>query len=247
MKKLLSLNEFIDYRHRILSEKDVEYKKPTLIVCAGTGGQASGANDVIRIIKRYILDRGLQEEVDLKITGCQGYCEMDPFIVVEPGRHFYPKLKMEDVPHVIEAARNEQINKDLIYKDLREQKNYYSQNDIPFFNKQTRTILGENQKLDPIRIIDYIEQRGYAAWEKVLCNIDPEWIINEVKESGLRGRGGAGFSTGKKWELARSISVNGTQKYIVCNADEGDPGAYMDRSLLEGNPHRIIEGMLIAG
>ncbi|MFC2084125.1 FAD-dependent oxidoreductase [Bacteroidota bacterium] len=247
MKKILSLDEFIDFRHRILHEKNFQYERPTLVVCAGTGGQASGSNDVIRIIKRYILDRGLQEQVEIRITGCQGYCEMDPFIVVEPGRHLYPKLKMEDVPRVIESAINDKIDKELIYEDKREHKNYYSQNDIPFFKKQTRTILGENQKIDPIRIMDYIEQSGYAALEKVLSNHNPQWVIDEVKESGIRGRGGAGFPAGRKWELARAAGNSVTEKYIVCNADEGDPGAYMDRSLLEGNPHRIIEGMVIAG
>jgi NADH-quinone oxidoreductase subunit F len=247
MKKLSSVNEFVEFRRRILSEKEVGYDKPTLVVCAGTGGQASGANDVIRIIKRYILDHGLLEKVGLRITGCQGFCEMDPFIVVEPGRSLYPKLKMEDIPRVIEAALGGYIDEELIYKEAREHKPCHSQNDIPFFQKQTRTILGSNQHIDPIRILDYIEQGGYAALEKVMSKPDPEWIIREVQQSGIRGRGGAGFPTGKKWELARASGKPGEQKYVVCNADEGDPGAYMDRSLLEGNPHAIIEGMMIAG
>ncbi|OGU54942.1 MAG: hypothetical protein A2V66_02190 [Ignavibacteria bacterium RBG_13_36_8] len=218
-----------------------------LVVSAGTCGQASGANDVIRMIKREILERGLQEQVGLRITGCHGYCEVEPFILIEPGQHLYPKLKIKDVPRIIESAMSGKIDKELIYKEARGQKSYYSQNDIPFFKKQIRAVLGSNQKLDPIRIIDYIEQGGYSALEKVITNHDPQWIINEIKESGIRGRGGAGFPTGKKWELARIVSNGSTQKYIVCNADEGDPGAYMDRSLLEGNPHSIIEGMLIAG
>lgn len=247
MKKFTSLSEFISFRYRILSEKDDQYDKPTLVVCAGTGGQASGSNDVMRIIKKYILENNLTEQVDLRVTGCQGFCEMDPFIVVEPGKHLYPKIKMEDVPQIIESAISGKINKELIYREARENKRYYSQNDIPFFKKQTRTILGCNQNLDPIRIKDYIEQGGYSAIEKVFTNLNPEWIINEVKESGLRGRGGAGFLTGRKWEFARAAGNGHDQKYIVCNADEGDPGAYMDRSLLEGNPHSIIEGMIIAG
>jgi NADH:ubiquinone oxidoreductase subunit F (NADH-binding)/(2Fe-2S) ferredoxin len=247
MKKLTTIDEFIGFRHRILEEKDFQYDKLTLVVCAGTGGQASGSNDVIRIIKRYILDHGLQEKIGLRITGCQGFCEMDPFIVVEPGKHLYPKLKMDDVPRVIESALGGYVEDSLIYQEPAIQKKYYSQNDIPFFQKQTRTIMGANQKLDPIRTYNYIEQDGYSALEKVLMKLDPEWIIEEVKKSGLRGRGGAGFPTGKKWEFARASNGGCGQKYIVCNADEGDPGAYMDRSLLEGNPHSIIEGMLIAG
>ena len=247
MKKISSVKKFGEFRQRIMADKNVEYKKTTLVVCAGTGGQASGSNDIIRVIKRYILERSLQEKVALRITGCQGFCEMDPFVLVEPGRQLYPLLKMEDIPNVIEAAVGGFVNESLIYKEPRTLKNFPCQNDIPFFKKQTRTILGNNEKLDPIRIFNYIEQGGYAAAEEVLSNPDPEAIIDEVKESGLRGRGGAGFPTGKKWELARASGNGHQQKYIVCNADEGDPGAYMDRSLLEGNPHAIIEGMLIAG
>jgi NADH-quinone oxidoreductase subunit F len=247
MKKFSSLGKFEEFRSRILREKEVRADIPTLVLCAGTGGQASGSNDVMRIIKRYIFEKGLQEKIKLRITGCQGFCEMDPFILVEPGQHLYPKLKMEDIPRVIDAAIGGLVDEELVYKELREQKCYHNQNDIPFFKKQTRTILGNNQKLDPIRILDYIEQGGYAALEKVLSKNDPEWIIQEVQKSGLRGRGGAGFPTGKKWELARASSNGNQQKYIVCNCDEGDPGAYMDRSLLEGNPHAIVEGMIIAG
>jgi NADH-quinone oxidoreductase subunit F len=247
MRKLSSVDEFVGFRQRILSEKEIQHEITTLVVCAGTGGQASGANDIIRIIKRYIIEKDLREKVALRVTGCQGFCEMDPFILVEPGRHLYPLLKMEDVPRVIEAAVGGFVDEGLIYKDPRELKRYHCQNDIPFFKKQTRTILGYNEKLDPIRIFAYIEQDGYAALEKVLLKQDPEWIIREVKDSGLRGRGGAGFSTGQKWELARASGNGKGPKYVVCNADEGDPGAYMDRSLLEGNPHAIIEGMIIAG
>ena len=247
MEKLLSVDEFVDFRRRVLKEAEDETEGLTLVVCAGTGGQASGSNDVIRVIKRYILDHGLHEKIKLRITGCQGFCEMDPFIVVEPGQHLYPQLKMEDVPPVIEAALGGYVEEDLIYHEPGERRTYHSQADIPFFQKQTRTILGNNQTLDPIRIFDYVERGGYGALEKVLLNADPEWVINEVKASGLRGRGGAGFPTGKKWEMGRASGKPGEQKYVVCNADEGDPGAYMDRSLLEGNPHLIIEGMIIGG
>ena len=247
MSKFSSVEEFVDLRHRILTAKQSQYDKPTLIISAGTCGQASGANDVMRITKRYIIEQNLREKIDLRITGCQGFCEVEPFILVEPGRHLYPRLKMEDVPKVVKAAVDGFVEEELIYKDPRDKKRFHCQEDIPFFKKQTRTILGNNEKLDPIRIVDYVEQGGYAALEKVLLKLDPEWIIREVKESNLRGRGGAGFPTGKKWGLARAAGKINEQKYVVCNCDEGDPGAYMDRSLLEGNPHSIIEGMLIAG
>jgi len=220
---------------------------PCLVVCAGTGGQASGSNDIIRIIKRQIIEKSYQERMSLRITGCQGFCEMDPFILVEPALNLYPLLKMEDVPRVIDAVAQGRVLEDLLYKGTGERKCYHCQNDIPFFKKQTRTILGKNEQIDPIRLYDYIRCNGYAALEKVLEDPKPGWVIEEVKRSGLRGRGGAGFPTGKKWELARASGNGAGQKYVVCNADEGDPGAYMDRSLLEGNPHAIIEGMLIAG
>jgi NADH-quinone oxidoreductase subunit F len=246
MKRLTSVEEFRSFRSRILAEKAMGSDKPTLVVCAGTGGQASGSNDVIRAIKKHILDNFLQLKVDLRITGCQGFCEMDPFVVVEPNRRLYPRLRMEDIPRIVDSAIEGRVLEDLIYRDEREQKKYECQNDISFFKKQTRTILGANERLDPIRVVDYLEQGGYAALERVLTEMDQLQIIEQVKLSGLRGRGGAGFLAGRKWELARAAGSGQGQKYIICNADEGDPGAYMDRSLLEGNPHAIIEGMLIA-
>jgi NADH-quinone oxidoreductase subunit F len=246
MRSLSSVEEFCDFRGRVISETNFEPEQPTLVVSSGTCGQASGSNDIIRIIKKYIIERSMGEKIKLRITGCQGFCEMNPFILVEPGYQLYPKLRMEDVPRVIEAAVGGFIDEGLIYQNKKIQKSYHCQNDIPFFNKQTRTILGNNQKIDPIRILNYIEQDGYATLEKVLLKNDPNWIIKEVIKSGLRGRGGAGFPTGKKWELARASQNGNGQKYIVCNCDEGDPGAYMDRGLLEGNPHAIIEGMIIA-
>ena len=247
MRKLTSLDDLIGFRERVTSERQLKAETPTLVVCAGTGGQASGSNDILRIIKRHILEQGLGDKIELRITGCQGFCEMDPFILVEPGLHLYPRLKMEDVPKVIEAALGGYIEKDLIYSEPQVGTMFHSQRDIPFFKKQTRTILGKNQLLDPIRIFNYIERDGYAALERVLSKADPDWIIEEIKASGLRGRGGAGFPTGRKWELARASGDDHQPKYVVCNCDEGDPGAYMDRSLLEGNPHAILEGMLIAG
>ncbi|MBM2813689.1 MAG: hydrogenase [Ignavibacteria bacterium] len=247
MEQLVNLNEFVSFRQRILSEKKFLNGKITLTVSAGTCGQASGANDVIRIIKKYILKRSLQERIALKITGCQGFCEMEPFVLVEPGLHLYPKIHPDNIPRIVDAELNGHVDEGLLYKDPIALKTYTNQEEIPFFKKQNRLVLKMNQEIDPIRILDYIEVGGYSALEKVLQKSDPDWLISEIKASGLRGRGGAGFPTGRKWELARKFSLKARQSYIVCNADEGDPGAYMDRSLLEGNPHRIIEGMLIAG
>jgi NADH-quinone oxidoreductase subunit F len=245
MHRLATVEEFLSFRRHIVEQPDPG--KPCLVVCAGTGGQASGANSILRIIKRYLLEHNLQERVSLRITGCQGFCEQDPFILVEPGKNLYPRLKTEDVPRIIEAVLSGQVVEELLYRESELHPRHRNQDEIPFFKKQTRTILGKNEQIDPIRIFDYMRRGGYHALSKVLLNMDPEWIIDEVKRSGLRGRGGAGFPTGTKWALARA-SGNGTgRKYVVCNADEGDPGAYMDRSLLEGNPHAVLEGMIIAG
>ncbi|MBM4044111.1 MAG: FAD-dependent oxidoreductase [Planctomycetes bacterium] len=245
MPRMSFVHEFRTFRQTILSQPRDE--RPCFVVCAGTGGLASGSNDILRILKRQILARNLQDRVSLRITGCQGFCEMDPFILVEPWNYVYTKVKMEDVERIVLATLEGKPVAELLYKEPGSDKPCYFQQDIRFFKHQSRVILGKNRELDPIRIYDYIKAGGYAALEKVLSNPCPEWILEEVKRSGLRGRGGAGFPTGLKWELARKSAGGAPQKYLICNADEGDPGAYMDRSLLEGNPHAILEGMTIAG
>ena len=247
MRRLLTLDELVGFRSRICSAESLKNENPTLIISGGTCGQASGANDIMRIVKRCILEQDLGDRVELRITGCHGFCQVEPFILVEPGEHLYPQLKMEDVPRVIAAALEGQVAEELVYSEPHLGTRFDCQSEIPFFRKQTRTIIGRNQTLDPIRIFNYVERDGYAALESILAKADPDWIIEEIKASGLRGRGGAGFPTGKKWEFARASGNPNEPKYVVCNCDEGDPGAYMDRSLLEGNPHSILEGMMIAG
>ncbi len=247
MRRLTTLDELVGFRARVESTKKIKAETPTLVVSGGTCGQASGANDIMRIVKRCILEQDLGDRISLRITGCHGFCQVEPFILVEPGQHLYPRLKMEDVPRVVDAALGGYVEKSLIYSEPLIGATFETQDEIPFFKKQTRTILGANQKLDPIRIFNYVERDGYSALEKVLTKNDPGWVIDEIKASGIRGRGGAGFPTGRKWEFARASGQPGQPKYVVCNCDEGDPGAYMDRSLLEGNPHSILEGMMIAG
>ncbi|MFC2132752.1 NADH-ubiquinone oxidoreductase-F iron-sulfur binding region domain-containing protein [Bacteroidota bacterium] len=242
MRKLSSIEELKDLFEMV--KGDADHSKPQLVICAGTACLASGANDIIRVAKKYIIQNQLTANISLKITGCHGFCEMGPFILTQPQGAFYHKISIDNISRIIDAVIADDYAEDLIYTDPKTNKKYYKQDDIPFFKKQKRTIFSQNQEIDPIRIYDYFMNNGYNALYKIFSELSPEKVLEEVKVSGLRGRGGAGFVTGLKWDLlSKQSSENG--KYIVCNADEGDPGAYMDRALLEGNPHIIIEGMII--
>jgi NADH:ubiquinone oxidoreductase subunit F (NADH-binding)/(2Fe-2S) ferredoxin len=244
MEKLKAIEDFKVLQARLITDRDPAI--PTIVISAGTCGQASGANDLIRAAKREILARELTDKIRIRITGCHGFCEAEPSILIEPRGTFYPKVGPADMVKIIEALAQGQIVESLLFSDAHSKKRIERQTDIPFYRKQVRTILARNEKIDPIRVYDYIENGGYAALAQALEGGKPGWVIDEVKTSGLRGRGGAGFPTGMKWEFLAKAR-NGRGKYVVCNADEGDPGAYMDRSVLEGNPHSIIEGMLIGG
>ncbi|MHC4698415.1 MAG: NADH-ubiquinone oxidoreductase-F iron-sulfur binding region domain-containing protein [Planctomycetota bacterium] len=246
MEKLRSIEDFQEFQDRLISDGDSEI--PTIVIPAGTCGQASGANDLIRVAKRELLARGRTGENDLhlRVTGCHGFCEAEPSVLVEPFGTFYPKLNAEKMARIVQAVAEQTTLEDLLFVDPVTGRSIEKQCDIPFFKTQVRTILARNEQIDPIRIHNYIETGGYSALVKALANAERRWAIEEVKASGLRGRGGAGFPAGLKWELLAN-QRNGQGKFLVCNADEGDPGAYMDRSVLEGNPHSIIEGMLIGG
>jgi len=241
MEKLTSTNDFYALYDIITTSQE---KPPTIIISAGTCGQASGANDLIRVAKRELLSKKLSEKIGLRITGCHGFCEMEPSVLIEPSRIFYPKVTPEDMVKIIDSISKNDVLEDLLFVEGEKGQRIEKQDDIPFFQKQVRTILSKNEKIDPIRIYNHIQSGGYHSMIKTLEKSDSNWVIEEIKQSGLRGRGGAGFPTGMKWELLAN-QKNGSGKYLVCNADEGDPGAYMDRSVLEGNPHSIIEGMLI--
>lgn len=220
--------------------------KPSLIISAGTCGLARGADEVIQAAERYKLERGLGEQVEIKITGCHGFCEAEPNAIVrwDDKSVFYQKLRAIDIEQVIEkTVLKGEIIKELLWVDPSNGKRYESLEDIPFYKKQKRLLLGTNPLVSPTDINDYVILRGYEAIRRVLREWTPERVIEVIKEAGLRGRGGAGFPTGRKWEICRK--QNADIKYIICNADEGDPGAYMDRSLLEGNPHAVLEGMII--
>ncbi|MDM8007029.1 MAG: NADH-quinone oxidoreductase subunit NuoF [Phycisphaerae bacterium] len=242
MQELRSTKEFRLLRHRLLTTRDPN--ATTIVIPTGTCGLASAAGDLIRVSKREILKRKLTGKVRLRITGCHGFCQMEPSVLIEPRRTFYPKVTIEGMVRIIEAAAKGEVLTDLLFADPTSGEPIEKQDDIPFFSRQVRRVLGSNEQVDPIRIYNYIDVGGYDAFVAVLERGDPEWLLQEVVNSGLRGRGGGGFPTGRKWQmLAAQSSKRG--KFLVCNADEGDPGAYMDRSVLEGNPHSIIEGMLI--
>jgi len=242
MLRLSSINELRQLQVAIADS--TEENKPCIIIPTGTCGLASGAGDIIRVAKREILAKDLAKKLRLRITGCHGFCQMEPSVIVEPQRVFYPKLDMEKMVRIVEATARDEVLSDLLYVDPETGSPIEKQDDIPFFNKQVRRLLAWNEKVDPIRIYDYIGNGGYSVLEKVFTEANPDRVVQQVKSSGLRGRGGGGFPTGFKWELLAK-QPNNRGKFLVCNADEGDPGAYTDRSVLEGNPHSIIEGMII--
>lgn len=242
MEPLKTIEHLISLQSRL--RKNLNPATPTIIIPAGTCGQASGANDLIRVAKREMLSKKLTGHIRLRITGCHGFCEMEPSVLIEPRRTFYPKVTTKDMARIVKAVAEDAVLEDILFEDPATGKRIETQDEIPFFRNQVRTLLGFNEKVDPIRIDNYLEHGGYQAIVKVLSKGNPGWVIEEIKASGLRGRGGAGFQTGTKWEIFAG-QPNGQGKFMICNGDEGDPGAYMDRSLLEGNPQSIIEGMLI--
>jgi len=219
-------------------------QKTCITICGGTGCHAYGCLKVAEVFKEEIKRQNLQNKVDVRTTGCHGFCERGPIVVIQPEGIFYQRIQLNDIKEVIsETIINKKILDRLLYIDPRTEEKIVYEKDVPFYKKQERIVFGNNGFIDPTNIKDYIALDGFKALVKVLFDMTSEEVIDEIKASGLRGRGGAGFLTGKKWEICRE--ENSEKKYIICNADEGDPGAYMDRSLLEGNPCCVIEGMII--
>ena len=218
--------------------------KKTILVCQGTGCTSSKSPKIMENFENIIKEKALAD-VEVKRTGCFGLCAKGPVVIIKPENTFYAKVKPEDCEeiiqtHIVEDKRVER----LLCKDI-DGKIVEKLNELEFYKKQERIVLKNCGVIDPENIDDYLAVQGYKALEKVLKEMTPDEVIEEVTKSGLRGRGGAGFSTGKKWLFAKQ--AEGKQKYVVCNADEGDPGAFMDRSVLEGDPHCVIEAMMIAG
>ena len=219
-------------------------QRPVLTVSSGTCGQARGSTKVINSLHRALRERKLENKVKVRVTGCHGFCEAEPNIIIFPQNIFYQKVDPRNGKKIIqETVLKKKIITGLLYRDPRTAETAVEETGIGFYRKQKRILLADNALIDPTEISDYFSIGGYGSLLKALTGLKPEEVIEIVKKSGLRGRGGAGFPTGLKWESARRSK--GDMKYIICNADEGDPGAYMDRSLLEGNPHRVLEGMLL--
>jgi len=213
----------------------------TILVCCGSG--CPGAEEIAKRLEEEIARLSL--DVKVKPTGCHGFCQVGPTMIVEPDNTFYCRVSVDDIPEIIQSHfREHKLVTRLLYTDPATRQAIPRYSDINFFQKQKRLILRNCGHINPERIEDYIAVGGYDALKKVLAGMSPEQVIDEVKRSGLRGRGGAGFPTGQKWAFCRMSP--GKEKYMICNADEGDPGAFMDRSTMEGDPHTVIEGMIIA-
>ena len=218
-----------------------------VLVCGGTGCTSSGSEQIVATLEKEIERNGLKDEVKVIKTGCFGLCALGPIMIVYPEGSFYSMVKPEDIPEIVtEHLLKGRIVKRLLYQEtVQDDDTIESLNNTNFYKKQHRVALRNCGVINPENIDEYIGMDGYQALGKVLTEMTPEQVIQVILDSGLRGRGGAGFPTGRKWSFARA-SVN-EQKYVCCNADEGDPGAFMDRSVLEGDPHAVIEAMAIAG
>ena len=240
--RITTISALRDLRRSLKASREMTPTSITL--CAGTGCLASGAREVARAFREELKKRHVDGRVTFRESGCHGFCERGPLIVIRPSGVFYQHVKPTDVPEIIDkTVMRDEIIHLLVYVDPRTKEERVYERDVPFYKFQNRLVFGSNGEIDPTRIDDYIAIGGYQALEKVLSEMEPNQVIEAIKKSGLRGRGGGGFPTGAKWEACQQAP--GRERFVICNADEGDPGAYMDRSLLEGNPHSVIEGMLI--
>ncbi len=227
-------------RERILAERDSSH--PTITVCAGTGCCASGGIEVREALEKAVREKGVDAQV--KITGCRGFCEQGPLVTILPQNIFYTKVQPKHAAQIVTKTLIEgEPVEALLYKDPATGERCVHEGDIPFYKEQQRVLLKDSGSIDPTSFDDYLAVGGYLAVSKALLEMKPEEIIAEVKQAGLRGRGGAGFPAAVKWQLTRDAA--GSPKYVICNADEGDPGAFQDRSLIEANPHSVLEGIII--
>ena len=217
-----------------------------VLVCGGTGCTSSGSTKIIELLQEEINKNGLKDEVAVVQTGCHGLCALGPIIIIYPEATFYSLVQPEDIPEIVsEHLLKGRIVTRLVYKETISEDGIKSLNETDFYKKQKRIALRNCGVINPECIDEYIATNGYEALGRVLTEYTPDQVIQTILDSGLRGRGGGGFPTGLKWKLAKQNEAD--QKYVCCNADEGDPGAFMDRSVLEGDPHVVLEAMAIAG
>lgn len=238
--KVETIRQLKRLQEAILRQRD---HRPCVRVCGGTGCRARGSEEVMRRLKSGLADRGMESEVEVRLTGCHGLCERGPLVIVHPQETFYQGVQPDDVSDLIGTVKDGELVERLLAIDPETSERVKHEQELPFYRKQQRIALRFNGLIDPTDIREYIALGGYQSLATVLAKRTPLGVIEMIERSGLRGRGGAGFPTGKKWRLCRATP--GEIKYLICNGDEGDPGAFMDRSLLEGNPHSVIEGMLI--
>ena len=243
MARINSAAQLEKTRKDIVSKKDPN--KPCIAICGGIGC-LGGRDDLIQAFEKEIKKQKLEGKVDVRVTGCHGFCAQGPNIVIYPEEICYTKVKPEDAQQIIsETVVGKTIVDRLVYIDPNTGEKAVHQSEIPFYKKQVRNILGMNPKIDPKSIDDYLAIGGYSSLAKALLEMKPQEVLEEVKKANLRGRGGGGFPAGLKWETARNAPAE--LKYVICNGHEGEPGAYMDRAIFQGNPHLIIEGLIIGG
>jgi NADH:ubiquinone oxidoreductase subunit F (NADH-binding)/(2Fe-2S) ferredoxin len=242
MPRVNSPAELEKLRKGILSKKDPN--EPCIAVCAGAGCLGLGNDAVIQAFEKEIEKRSLGDKVDCRATGCHGFCEKGPNVVIYPEEIYYTEVTPQDVPEIVsETVLGKRVIDRLVYADPATGERAAHLSEIPFYRKQVRQLLGNNTRIDPQRIDDYLGMGGYAGLSKALFEMTPVQVLEEIKKANLRGRGGGGFPAGLKWETTRNAP--GKEKYVIVNAHEGEPGAYMDRAIFTGNPHLVLEGLII--
>jgi NADH-quinone oxidoreductase subunit F len=242
MPRINSAAELQELRKDILSKRDPD--RPCIAICAGTGCLGLGNDRVIIAFEEEIKKQSLETSVDIRATGCHGFCEKGPNVVIYPQEIYYTQVTPKDVPEIVSrTVLGKEVIERLSYVDPTTGEKAAHLSEIPFYKKQMRQLIGDNTKIDPRRIDDYLGRGGYSALSKALFELTPEQVLEEIKKANLRGRGGGGFPAGLKWETTRNAPEK--EKYVIVNGHEGEPGAYMDRAIFTGNPHIVLEGLII--
>ncbi len=244
MPRINSASELDEFRKGVLSERDPD--KPSIVICAGMDCLGSGNGSVISAFKEEVSKKKLKTKVEIRATGCHGYCEKGPLVVIYPEEICYVEVTPKDAPEIVsQTVLGNKVIDRLIYTDPDTGEKAAHQSEIPFYKKQMRHLIGINTQIDPRSIDDYLALGGYSALSKSLLEMSPVDVLEEIKKANLRGRGGGGFPAGRKWETARNAP--GEEKYVIVNGHEGELGAFMDRAILSGNPHSVLEGLIIGG